>query len=182
MIDFIIVENPDKPSEIWDLNPELNYMEPFATFKKTSRKNASRIMNAIWMIYDPKSKFRVGNKTEEDIIRDVNKNYLGNEDYDWTPYQEIIDSYKENCKTFLQKRLEEWERDLKERDEAIRDLKYSDKEQRKEKDEMLANRDILFNKYLETEAKVKNEFDERRRMKGGYRMSGVEKAIYEKAG
>ena len=126
MIEFIVVEDPEKEKDIWKLNPELNYMEPFATFKKTSKKNASKIMNAIWLIYDPKSKFRATDMTDDQIIADVNKNYLGKEDYDWEPYMEIVTAYRQKCKTFLQRQLEEWKQDIEERDRAIRNLSYSD--------------------------------------------------------
>lgn len=175
MIEFIIVEDPEKEKEIWKLNPELNYMEPFATFKKTSRRNASKIMNAIWLIYDPKSKFRATDMTEAEIMQDVNKNYLGNEEYDWSPYTEIVEAYKKKCKTLLQRRLEDWRIDLEERDKSIRELKYSDPEERKEKDDMLSTRDLLYKKYLDTESLVKNETKELR-MKAGYGLSKLERS------
>jgi len=43
MLDFVTLE--DDKADFWEQNPELKYIEPFATFSK--KKDSSNIMKAI---------------------------------------------------------------------------------------------------------------------------------------
>ncbi len=93
----------DIDKDFWEQNKELSYMAPFAAFKKKAKSD--KVMKAIYMIYDSKSTFRRAGMSTEEIIEDVNANFLNNKDFDWEQYTEIVEAYQDKCQSRLYKKL-----------------------------------------------------------------------------
>lgn len=170
MIDFVIVDDLD--GDFWKQNPELKYIEPFAEFSK--KKNSSEIMKAIYLAYDFKSKFNRAGIPEEEARKDIAKNFLKNEKFVWAEYKEIIDAYKDKCKTKVQKALELFEEDVVGFQNYLRRLSWEDEEEAQVKSNIYKIADEYYKKYKDCESLVKDEIREKR-YKGGYRLSPAEK-------
>lgn len=170
MIDFVIVDDLD--GDFWKQNPELKYIEPFAEFSK--KKNSSEIMKAIYLAYDFKSKFNRAGIPEEEARKDIAKNFLKNQKFVWAEYKEIIDAYKDKCKTKVQKALELFEEDVVGFQNYLRRLSWEDEEEAQVKSNIYKIADEYYKKYKDCESLVKDEIREKR-YKGGYRLSPAEK-------
>lgn len=89
--------------DFWGQNKELSFMHPFSVFKKKAKSD--KIMKAIYLIYDSKSTFRRAGMSTEEIITDVNTNFLNKEDFDWDAYTDIIEAYQDKCQSRIYKKL-----------------------------------------------------------------------------
>lgn len=163
------IRHPKNYKDFWILNQEFGYLEPFATFKK--KKESAKIMMAIYMIYDPKSQLTNSGESIEKIKKDVSTNFLGKEKFDWTPYLSIVAAYKKYTKTKIEKTLDEWWNQLKEREEFLNELEWEDQAQLKEG--MLLKTDEHFMKYHNILSLLKEERQETL-MHGGYTLSWIE--------
>lgn len=170
MTDFVIVDNLEE--DFWKQNPELKYIEPFAEFSK--KKNSSEIMKAIYLAYDFKSKFNRAGIPEDEARKDIAKNFLKKPDFVWGEYKEIIDAYKDKCKTKIQKSLELFEEDVVGFQNYLRRLSWEDEEEAQVKSSIYKIADEYYKKYKDCESLVKDEIREKR-YKGGYRLSPAEK-------
>jgi hypothetical protein len=168
----VFVTLDDFEEDFWEQNPELQYIEPFAEIKK--QKGSSNIMKAIYLVYDYKSKFNVGGVNEEEAKRDVQKNFLKQKDFNWGKYNEIIEAYKDKCKTPLQKSLEQYAEQLFGLQKYINSLSWEDDDEAPIKAQSIKDYKAFFKDYKEYEALVKEELKEKR-YKGGYRKSPAEK-------
>lgn len=170
MIDFVTIE--DDKLGFWEQNPELTYMEPFATFSKD--KKSSDIMKAIYLVYDFKSKFNRAGISEDKAKEDVAKNYLKDSKFNWSKYSDIISAYKENCTTVKQKALERFEDDLEGLSRFMASLSWENPEEASIKKDVNKEMITYFKNLKECQALVNEEIREKR-YRGSYRMSPSEK-------
>ena len=170
MIDFVTLDNLD--GDFWEQNPELKYIEPFAQFSK--KKDSSSIMKAIYLAFDFKSKFNRAGIPEEDAKRDIAKNFLNIEDFQWGEYNELIEAYKDKCKTKVQKSLEKFEADVVGFQNYMSSLSWEDEDEAAVKVNLVREVDNYYRKYKACETIVKDEIREKR-YRGGYRLSPAEK-------
>lgn len=166
------IEIEDFNQDFWEQNPELQYIEPFATFKKT--KGSSDIMKAIYLVYDFKSKFKIAGVSEEEAKRDVQKNFLKKKEFNWAQYIELIEAYKDMCTTKLQKSLQQYEEQLFGLQKFINSLSWESDEDAAIKTQSIKDYKMFLKDYKEYEDLVKEELKEKR-YKGGYRKSPAEK-------
>lgn len=170
---YVFAVKPEEGQNFWDANPELEYMEPYAAFKKKEGKRRSgRIMTAIWMVYDPKSRAQQSSREEEEVLKDISTNFLNEKKFDWNEHRKVITAFKKDCKTKIEKELEYWEIELKTRRVYQRSLPWET--ERKEKDEMLRTQKQLFQDYLSVVAEVNKERAEGR-LYGGTHKSLLER-------
>ena len=171
---YVFVVKPEDGQNFWDANKELEYLEPYASFKKKEGKRRSgRIMEAIWMCFDPKARAKQsGKRTEEDIKKDIAVNFLKDKNFPWSDYITVTTAYKQDCKSKLEKELDYWEMELAARSVYQRSLPWDT--QRKEKDEMLKSQKPLYDAYLEIVEKMDKERSEKR-----YH-AGTQKSLLEK--
>ena len=167
---FIEIEDFEK--DFWEQNPEIQFIEPFASFKKT--KGSSDLMKAIYLVYDFKSKFKIAGVNEEEAKRDVQKNFLKKKDFNWGQYNELIEAYKDMCTTKLQKSLMQYEEQLFGLQRYINSLSWDDDEDAAIKTQSIKDYKMFFKDYKEYEELVKEELKEKR-YKAGYRKSPAEK-------
>lgn len=82
----------DPKESFFKQNPELEFMSPIKRLiRKVGKKEAGRILWAVYLTEDPNSKFysmRRERKREE-----VAKNYLDDPDFNWDEYESIIQEY-----------------------------------------------------------------------------------------
>lgn len=146
---------PENPEDFWELNVELAYINPFYEFKK--QKDSAKIMTAIWMIYDPKSSLSNSSLGEEKLKEDIAKNFL-NQKIKWSDYKKYIDAYKDNCRTKIEKELDDLYLMIKERQEMASDLDWeSDFEK---KDKVILSGNQYYENYFALRAKLKEEREE----------------------
>lgn len=158
---YVFAVKPDEGVNFWDANPDLEYLTPYAQFKKKEGKRRSgRIMEAIWMCFDPKSSAQQSGQREEDeIMTDIATHFLNDKKFPWGDYRNIIAAYKQDCRTKIEKEMFYWDIELKERREYQRSLPWET--ERKEKDEILKTQKSLYNDYLEVLKAVDQERSEK---------------------
>lgn len=163
---------PKDPKKFWELNMEMGYLDPFAKFKEENDKSAE-IMTAIYMIYDPKSLLVNSGESESKIKKDVSKNFLGNESFEWKPFMKYVRSYKIFCKTKIEKALDDWWRQLQERNIFLEEEMEWDEDNARDKDALLLKTKEHFQNYNDIKALLKEERQEKL-MYGDYTMSELE--------
>lgn len=165
------VKLPNNIKDFWELNQELSFINPFMAFKK--KKNSAKIMMAIYMIYDPKSQLNNSGIDQAQIKKEVSANFLGDEKFDWSEHREIINAYKIVAKTKLEKQLDNWWLQLRERDEYLNnDLEWGEGED-DTKERMLLGTDKHYEKYNQIASSLKEERQEKL-MYGDYTPSMLE--------
>jgi type I site-specific restriction endonuclease len=129
-----IVRLKDLDGSFWEQNKELALMTPFSDFKKKAKSD--KIMKAIYLIWDSKSTFRKSGMSPEQILEDINTNFLGNPNFDWEPYQKYVEAYKELCMSRLYKKVLAMLDEIEEIDEARLSISWSDDVEYKQKIEL----------------------------------------------
>jgi len=114
----------DLEADFWKQNPQIALMTPFNKFKKV--KNSSKVMTAIYLIHDPQSTFRRSGMSTDEILSDINKNFLNDDKYKWDDYIEIIEAYKDKCTSRLAKKVEAMLDEIDEIEEARSALTWDD--------------------------------------------------------
>lgn len=162
---------PKDEKDFWNLNFELSHIDPFTEFSK--KKISNKVMMAIYMIYDPKSQIVNSGLDERQVKKDISKNYLGDEKFDWTPFRDIVIAYKQVSKTKIEKELGGWWLQLQERDEYLNhELEWGDG-QDELKEKMLLKTEEHYQKYRSIVASLKEERQDRL-MYGDYTPSELE--------
>lgn len=152
-----VVKLRDIEASFWGQNPELGLMTPFAAFKKKAKSD--KIMKAIYLIWDAKSTFRKSGMTTEQIMEDINTNFLGNPDFDWEPYQEIIEAYKDKCMSRLYKKVLDMLEELDLIDEARQSLSWDDEDEYKRKIELFAASKKLYEEAITLQKELDEEIE-----------------------
>lgn len=166
---YVFAIMPDEGINFWDANKELEYLSPYAQFKKKEGKRRSgRIMTAIWMCFDPKSRAQQsGEREEKEIQKDIATNFLNDKNFPWSDYKDIVKAFKKDVRTDLEKEMDYWKMELESRRVYQRSLPWDT--QRKEKDEMLKTQKSLYNDYLEVMKEVNKERSEKRYYAGTHK-------------
>lgn len=144
----------DIDGDFWEQNKELSLITPFSSFKKNPESN--RVMKAIYLIWDAKSIFRKSSMSTDDIIQDVNNNFLGEPNFDWDIYSEEVEAYRNICMSRVQKKLLDLLEGIDEIEEASQSLSWADEDEYKQKIE-LSN---MANKLYEDAIALQKELDE----------------------
>lgn len=171
---YVFCDFPDDGVNFWDANPELQYLTPYAEFKKKEgKRRSSRIMCAIWLIHDPKAKAnQSGSRDLKEIVKDISTNYLNDKNFPWEDYRKIVEAYRQDCRTKAEKELDYWRTELEGRRVYQRSLPWDT--ERKTKDEMLSTQKKLFDDFLSVLKEVEKE-----RKESTYH-AGTRKSILEK--
>lgn len=171
---YVFCTLPEEKQNFWEANPELLNLTPYAQFyKKEGKRRSGRIMTAIYMCFDPKSSAQnSGEREEEDIMVDIATHFLNDKKFDWSEFKTIINAYKLDCRTKIEKELDYWELELKTRRQYQRNLPWDT--ERKEKDEMLKTQKTLFQDMID----IRKELDKERNEKKFY--AGTHKSLLER--
>lgn len=152
---YIAATLPDEGQTWWSVNPLMEYVTVFREFKRRYKRRSTKIMNAVYMVYDPKSELKSSGLTEEEIKREVAVNYLKDENFPWEDHMELIEAYIAYCKTKVEKQLDNWYMELQLRDAYINGLSWD--QNSTEKDKMMLNTDKHYEAYFKIEAQLKAE-------------------------
>jgi hypothetical protein len=148
----------DITKDFWSQNQQLAIMAPFSDFKK--KKGSSKIMMAIYLIYDSKSDFLKAGMTTDEIVKDVNKNYLEDENFPWENYQDIIDAYKEKCTSRLHKKVMNMLDEIDEIEKSRSELSWDDPAEAELKIKLFDASKKLYNEAIELQKKLNEEVAE----------------------
>lgn len=168
----IVAHVKDINKDFWEQNQQLAYMSPFHELKKKN-KNSSKIMMALYLIYDAKSPFRATGMTEEEIITDVNKNFLGDEKFPWDDYQIYMEAYKDKCRSMLHKKLDSLIGEILEMEARRKELIVDDPEEMELKIKLFDSISKWFDKAIELQQKLNEEVAEQS-LYGEYAPSMIE--------
>lgn len=147
----------DEDGSFWEQNKALAYMSPFAEFKKTDKKS-DIIMKAIYLAYDSKSRFY--NMSLSEKQEDISKHLIKDAKFNWADYEEIIEAYKDKCRTDAQKRIDEIRDELDEISQSMSVLSFEDEEEYKQRIALADFRDKQVQRVIDLEAKIKEEIGE----------------------
>jgi hypothetical protein len=161
----------DITKDFWGQNQQLAIMSPFNDFKK--KKNSSKIMMAIYLIHDSKSDFIKAGMTTDEIIKDVNKNYLEDEEFPWESYQEIVDAYKEKCTSRLHKKVMNMLDEIDEIEKSRSELSWDDPAEAELKIKLFDASKKLYNEAIDLQKKLNEEVAELE-LEGDYVPSMIE--------
>ena len=152
---MITLEDPK--DDIWEKNPFLELISDFKKFKQdVGARKSSKVLAALFLIYDPKSPFRNQGMSDDEILEDVTLNYLTYKGFDWADYEDIKAVYLSKCISKLEKLLLTYERDLDELAVVMKNWKYT-KENAKERAAVTDTYKTLLEDYIELSNKVEEE-------------------------
>lgn len=155
----VLAHVKDLNKDFWGQNQQLAYMSPFHELKKKN-KNSSSIMMALYMIYDSKSPFRATGMTDEEIISDVNKNFLNNESFPWEDYQVYVNAYKDKCRSTLHKKLDNLMGEILEMEQRRKELSVDDPFEMEQKIKLFDAVSKWYDKAIELQQKLNEEVAE----------------------
>lgn len=122
-----VTENYSPTNNFWKENPQFAAVDPFAklhrTDKSSNKVNSSAIMWGVALMYDPKSDFYYLDGKEDKVAKAIKRDCRI--DVDWSRHQDVIDAFKETRLDQAHKSLIAWEIRMKERDEFLKEQKWS---------------------------------------------------------
>lgn len=157
---------------IWEQNPFLSKIEPYKKLYKEDKKEGN-ILLSLYMTYDIKSPMYARIQNEAERIKDVSDTFLGDPNFDWEPYNEYVDAYKIDCRTEIQKQLDQLRDDIDRREAFARKLSFEDDEERALKLDLLDTQDKYIEKYKILVDKCADEVEDLESL-GQYRKSYLE--------
>lgn len=161
------LENPE--DNFWELNPQLKLIEPFKSFYKGDRDRtkiaSSKVMFAIAMVYDPKSKYR--NLAINDRLEIIEEDYLLGK---IKLHQPLVDMYQRMTQSPSQRNLNEIYNLLEKRTLFLKEVEYS-LDTSKEVDNLFANTEKIYKALAIAKAEVAKEEGSTSSTKGGQELS-----------
>lgn len=168
---FIKVEDPSK--NIFKTHPHIEVLSlPKKLKEEYGEERASKILTAAYLIFSPDSNLRDSGLDEEELVTDVNENYLEEPSFDWDDFEDVVLFIRKNiskAKTMLL----EYEERLIERDKFLKEWTW-DKKTAKNKNAVMKDTKGLWDDYLEIKARVDEEKTETSSF-GNYSKSLLEK-------
>lgn len=152
---MIVVEDPK--DNIWTENPHLELVTEFKDFKdKEGTRKSSKILTAIYLIWDPKSNLRNAGMSDLEILEDVTNNYLSYKDFNWDDYGYIKDIYFEKCISKTEKLFLRIESDLDDFNNILEKYKFS-KDNAADRAKLTKEYKALLLEYMDVKTRVQEE-------------------------
>lgn len=157
----MIVNNFNTNNNFWDSNPQLKIAEDFAVLYKSDKskgkEDSSKIMWAIALVYDPKSKYyNLPIKSRKQIIA---RDYLGDESFNFDEYQQQVSFYTSLTISPARRHLVEWNNKLDEKTEFLVKTRYTG-DTWKMIEEMLINNTKLYSELARISESLEKEGEE----------------------
>lgn len=101
---YCFVSRHNRMVGFFDENPDLMYISPYRElYEERGHRESGKILEAIYMVYDPKSAGNnAADRSEKEIQKDVAKYFLKDKDFQWSAYRKIIEAYKKDCRHTLE--------------------------------------------------------------------------------
>ncbi len=141
----------------WEVNPEFNVVKEIKSFREKigDDEKSSKIMWSLWLLFNFDSPLK-DMRFEEKVV-DVCENYLEEDIYN---YEAFMNWYMDAFRSYEEKVLAKWEKDLIEREQLFDSLSWT-KENLKEKEAMLSKRAVFFEEYMKAKSKVNTQIEDR---------------------
>lgn len=95
-----IVELKKSGINLWDEYPDLEFITEFKELKeKEGAEKSNNILKAIYYIWDPKSDKHDSGFTEAELIKEMNKNLIGEKNFKWKDYEHVKAAWQKYCLT-----------------------------------------------------------------------------------
>lgn len=167
-----LIQIKSKNENIWETHPFLDIIPEFNEFRhKEGDEHSSKILIAIWILWDSKSPFKDSSVEFDDLVNDVNTAFLEDEHFNWDNYIDIKNLYLKHCITKKESMFLYYQDEIAKLAAFLQDEnnKWSMKNA-SEKISIISQAKILWRDYLELESQVKEE-REAQRYFGGYNPS-----------
>ena len=162
---------------IWDEYPDLDVIDVFKKLRKEEGdEKSSNILKSIYYIWDPKSDKRDSGFTEEELIKDINKNLIGDKNFKWAEYEEVKEAWFKYCLTNTERLLQYYENEIDGLNEMMKDWTWT-KHDASEKAAAMRNYKQLLTEYSEVKNLFTQEKIEREKMEAGYQLSMIESYV-----
>lgn len=169
----------DTDANIWEIEPQLKIPRVFAELydsdKSKGKAHSSKIMWAIALLVDNSEANKFRNLRDSDRRVLIATDFLKDESFDYSQYQEHIDLYTELNMSKLERELRQQELKLEERAKFINDTPY-DLETGDKLDKFLINTTKLYDQIRELKDKIKSDSDGGN-TKGGMLESASERGL-----
>jgi hypothetical protein len=163
-----IVELKKSGINLWEEYPDLEFITEFKELKdKEGAEKSNNILKAIYYIWDPKSDKRDSGFTEEELIKDINKNLIGEKNFKWSNYEKTKAAWDKYCLTKTDTILVEYETKISQVNEVIKTMPVT-KENIKEIGDYLKLQKSLLLDYAEVKKEFVQEQISRAEMENGY--------------
>ena len=162
---------------IWDEYPDLDIIEVFRKLRKDEGdEKSNNILKAIYYIYDPKSDKRDSGFTEEELIKDISKNLIGDKNFKWAEYEHVKEAWFKYCMTDTERLLKYYESEIEGLNKMMKDWTWTKKDA-DDKSAAMRNYKQLYTEYSEVKNLFIQEKLEREEMEGGYQLSMLEENV-----
>lgn len=159
---------------IWEEYPHIGMISKFKTFKRKEGKDkSSRILIAVFLIFDPKSPFRKASMTEDEIMNEVNKSVLKDVKFPWDEYEEIKEYFLEKNGSKLQMMFRDTEAEIINLNTFLKKWKLNKNDVGERAKVMKQYRD-LYKDYMELKEKIDMEVEDGANSHGDYDKSMLE--------
>lgn len=159
---------------LWDEYPDLELIEEFRILKQEEGYDKSNnILKAIYYIWDPKSDKRDSGFSEEELIKDITKNLIGDKNFIWAKHDKTKEAWLKYCFTKTDTLLKELEDEIEAFHLMIKKWKWT-KADSLDKAAAMKAYNALFTDYAEIKKLHVSEKLEREEMEGGYQISMLE--------
>jgi len=168
-----IVELKKPNINLWEEYPDLDIIEEFKKIRLAEGdEKSNNILKAIYYIWDPKSDKRDSGFTEQELIKDINKNLIGEKAFNWkTKDREALkQAWFKYCMTKTDMLLRDYQEQVEGMNAMHREWPWSP-ENAKEKAASMSAYKTVFADYKDILKDFNNEKLEREEMEGGYQPS-----------
>ena len=127
-MDYHLIQNKNYEEfrdKFWEVNPEFKFIEPYATFYKSSKdkKKTSEVMWAVFLLCDVESpKIRLRKDEREEEIKSA---FLKDKTFSFSKYKDLTTEYPKVVMTKVQRELQVWGDKIEERGVFMETLKYT---------------------------------------------------------
>lgn len=148
----------DPEKDFFEQNPEVQYIEDFRKLidEEGSRERASRVMWAMYLVYDPNSDwYNMSTPEKKELARD---NYLKDKEFDFDEYRWLRKAYESQLLHITEKHFNVWVRKLEQMTNRMDDLNVDDGS-----DKVLMTYFTKLNSIWDTVHKVRERFETHRK-------------------
>lgn len=164
--------NPD--ITIWEQNPGLQFITEFKLLRlKEGDEHSSNIIKSIFYIWDPKSKLADSGLTEEQLIKDMNTNLIGDPDFNWHEYWEFKEFFIESNISKLESLYLEHLQEIHDLKVMLSEWKWGKKDT-SQKAAAMKQHKMLIEEAAELKQKISQDAEENVVLEGGYTKSFIE--------
>lgn len=159
---------------LWEEFPDLDLIDEFKKLREQEGDEKSNaILKAIYYIWDPKSDKRDSGFTEEELIKDLNKNLIGDKKFDWSKYEDVKKAWFKYCLTKTDVLLKDYQEEIEGLNKMNKEWTWTKKDAEQKAQSMKAYK-TLWDDYKEVERAFSNDKHERDEMFGGYQITLIE--------